>query len=89
MVYYYFTILIISLPFAEDSTNFFNFDLKKGLNMKGLLDALPREPDGLSEDKINMIINQAKSYPIEDVEKDEFVILETSIGKMIIELYSW
>ena len=72
---------------ASDSTKVFNFDLKKGLNMKGLLNALPREPDGLNIDRINQIIEKAKSYPIEDVFEDEIVIMETSIGKMTLELY--
>lgn len=83
----YITIALFAFSFCADSTKIMNFDLKKGLNMKGLLNALPKEPDALNLDRINAIINRTNSFPVEDVMEGEIVILETTIGKMKLELF--
>jgi len=70
----------------EDSLAILKYNPKLGLNMKGLINQ-PKKPIKITEQEINKIIENTKNYPIESVNSDDLVFVETSVGKFELKLF--
>ena len=80
------TLIIITILLGQDSLAIMKYDPKLGLNMNGLINQ-PKNPIKITEQAINQIIKKTKSYPIDNVESDEIVFMETSVGKLELKLF--
>ena len=79
-------LIILTTLSGQDSLAIMKYDPKLGLNMKGLINQT-QNPNKITEQAIQQIIKKAENYPIENVNPDDVVFMETSVGKLELKLF--
>ena len=77
--------LLFGLPNSKDSLAIQKYDPKLGLNMTGLINQ-PKSQLKITENKIAEIKERVKIYPMEEVNPNDVVYMETSVGKLTLKL---
>ena len=72
--------------FGSDSLAIQKYDPKLGLNMKGLINQ-PKKQIKLIDTKIEEIRLKAKIFPTQEINDNDIVFMETSVGKLQLKLF--
>tara|TARA_S200000501_G_scaffold378030_1_gene438758 strand:- start:8217 stop:9080 length:864 start_codon:yes stop_codon:yes gene_type:complete len=80
--------LLILLTFlsSKDSLAIMKYNPNLGLDMKGLINQ-PNSSIKITEQAIEFIINKTKNHSIENINADDVVYIETSVGKFKLKLF--
>ena len=72
--------------FGSDSLAIQKYNPKLGLNMKGLINQ-PKKQIKIIDSKIEEIRLNAKNFPTQEINANDIVFMETSVGKLQLKLF--
>ena len=72
--------------FGSDSLAIQKYNPKLGLNMKGLINQ-PKKQIKIIDSKIEEIRLKAKNFPTQEINANDIVFMETSVGKLQLKLF--